>query len=448
MRFTRIAAAGALVLGTLGPPAEAAVPGGGWGDPVRVSGAAGDIWDLELAVHRGRGLAVWVRWRGEATRVEAAWQRGDGAWSDPVAVEGTRDASEVEVAYDALGRPRLVWTRGRRVVTARLERDGSTTRPVVLHRTAAGPLGTRPAYVRLALHATGTAVVGWQAVDDDEAPPYATSSVQVVTRDAAGGDWTTAQTLSSPEVDATRPEVVVDRSGRATVAWGEQQGRTWRVRAASRSAGSSWGAPETLSATSEQASAPQLAGLPFGRLGGRFAVAWPTRTEDGHGVVVRQWDGAAGWSAPVTVRSARLPGWVDLGLSRHGPVVAFAASTRRVDARQRVLVARVSPTGEVDRSRLAPRVSVYYGMHVVVNRAGDALVAWDSVRGGDHPVEAAYGARDGSWGPVTRVSAVGGDAFLGAVALRRDGDGLAVWNGGDLEDPDSSRVWARTYVAQ
>jgi hypothetical protein len=113
-----------------------------------------------------------------------------------------------------------------------------------------------------------------------------------------------------------------------------------------------------------------------------------------------------------------------------------------------VLVARVSPTGEVDRSRLAPRVSVYYGMHVVVNRAGDALVAWDSVRGGDHPVEAAYGARDGSWGPVTRVSAVGGDAFLGAVALRRDGDGLAVWNGGDLEDPDSSRVWARTYVAQ
>jgi hypothetical protein len=202
-----------------------------------------------------------------------------------------------------------------------------------------------------------------------------------------------------------------------------------------------------LSAGSERAGLPQLAGLPFGRLGGRLAVAWPTRTEDGHGVVVRQWDGVAGWSAPVTVGSARQPGWVDLGLSRSGPVVAFAAATRRVDARQRVVVARVSRSGAVSRTRLAPRVAVYYGMHVVVNRAGDALVAWDSVRGGDHPVEAAYGSRDGSWGPVTRVSALRGDAFLGAVALRRDGDGLAVWNGGDLVDPDSSRVWARTYTA-
>jgi hypothetical protein len=443
MRRRAVVAAGALVLGMLGPPAESAVPGGDWGDPVRVSRAAGDLWDLELAVHRGRGLAVWVRWRGEASRVEAAWQRGDHDWSDPVGVGGTRNASEVAVAYDASGRARLVWTRGRRVVTAGLRRDGSTTRPVVLHRTPAGRLGTRPAYVRLAVNATGAAVVAWETMDDDEAPPYSTPSVQVVTRDGAGG-WAPVRTLSTTAADGIRPEVHVDRSGRATAAWGERQGRSWHVRTSSREAGSTWDTPETLSPVSERAGIPQLAGLSSGRL----AVAWPTRSEERRGLAVRQWSRAAGWSAPVTVRSGRLPGWADLGLARRGPVVAFAAGTRRVDARQRVVVARVSRKGAVSRTRLAPRVAVYYGMHVVVNRAGDAMVAWDSVRGGDHPVEAAYGARDGSWGPVTRVSALRGDAFLGAVALRRDGDGLAVWNAGDLADPDSSRVWARAYVAR
>jgi hypothetical protein len=261
----------------------------------------------------------------------------------------------------------------------------------------------------------------------------------MVTHDAAGG-WSPARTLSSRDAEAFRPEVFVDRTGRATAAWDEMVGRASRVWTASRPAGSGWRDPDPLGEAADSLGVAQLAGLPSGRLVVAHAVG-----ERG-GVAVRQWSRSGGWSPPAVVPGgSRSLGWVDVGLAVRGPVVALAAGTHRVDARQRVVVARVSRRGEVARTRLAPPVSVYYGMHLVVNRAGDALVAWDSVRDDDHPVEAAYGAGDGEWGPVTRASATPGDAFLGALAVRRDGDGLVVWNAGELADPDSSRVWARTY---
>lgn len=435
MQTKAMAVTGALVLGLLASPAASAAPSGEWGDAVPVSRTGGDLWDLELSMHQDRGLAVWVRWKDDASRVLVARQRGTGGWTRPVAVPGTRGAGEVEVARDARGRARLVWTVGRRVRAAWLRRDGSTSSPVLLHRTPAGPLGTRPAYLQLAVNADGAAVVAWQTMDDDEAPPYASPEVQVVAHDATG-PWREVHTLSSPDADGVRPEVFVSRAGRATVAWGERLGRAWSVRTASRRERSSWGPPRTASVPSERASIPHLAGLPSGRL----ALAYAFRADERQGLAVRQWSRSRGWDRRVVVRGARMPSWVDLGLSVQGATAAYS------DAEDSVWVVAVSRTGERSRTRLVPEVSVFYGMHVVVNRAGDALVAWDSVRGGDHPIEAAYGARDGSWEPVTRISAARGDAFLGALGLTPDGDALAVWNGGDLADPDSSRVWSRAHT--
>ncbi|HEU4512170.1 MAG TPA: hypothetical protein VFR87_03605 [Nocardioidaceae bacterium] len=429
----------ALALGLAAAPAAAVAgdPGQGWAAPLPVSRVGADVWDLDLTMHDGRGLAVWVRWKDDGTRVMAARQRATGGWRAPTAVSGTRGAAEVEVAYDAQGQARLVWTAGRRVKAAWLRPGGSTSAPVVLHRTPAGALGTRPAYLQLSMNRVGAAAVAWQTMDDDEAPPYAAPRVQAVNATATGG-WSAEHTLSAADTEGIRPEVFVSRTGRVTAVWGERAGDRWKVMTASRRDRRAWGTASPLTRPSVKAGIPHLAGLASGRL----AVAYAVRSPEARGLRLRSWSPSSGWSAPMAVRGALLRSWVDVGLSRQGATVAFT------DARDAVWAASVSSSSVVTRSRVAPVVSVYYGLQLVVNRAGDALVAWDSVRGGDHPIEAAYRSASGSWGPVSRVSAARGDAFLGALALTPGGDGLAVWNGGDIADPDSSLVWSRWYSAQ
>jgi hypothetical protein len=78
-------------------------------------------------------------------------------------------------------------------------------------------------------------------------------------------------------------------------------------------------------------------------------------------------------------------------------------------------------------TRVAGRGSVFYGLEVVVNRAGDALLGWDSVSDGDHPVEAVYRPRASGWGPVTRLSSAKGDSGGLALALEPDGDAVSAW---------------------
>ncbi|WP_207085256.1 hypothetical protein [Nocardioides sp. S5] len=435
MRAVEIAVASlALAAGALVAPA-AGTAADGWEAAVPLTRSGADVWDLELSLVEGSGMATWVHWTDDRTRLLVARQRRDGSWSRPGVLPGTGQVVEAEVAADARGRVRLAWTVGRRVLTARLRTDGSTSRPVVLHRTPGGPLGTRPAYLRLAVNATGATVVAWETMDDDEAPPYAEPVAQVVARDA-GGPWSPALTLSSEGVPGIRPEVVVARSGRMTAAWGERDGRAWSVRAASRPAGEDWGTGERLSAEGERAGVPHLAGLPSGRV----AVAYAFRSEEAQGIAVRHGSSGPRWSSPARIRGARIASWVDVGLGRTDAVVAYT------DRRDAAWAASVSRSGLVTRTRLLPEVSVYYGMQVVANPSGEAVAVWDSVMGDDHPIEAAVRRRDGTWGRVARLSAGGVDGFLGAPVIAPDGGALVLWNAGDETDPDSSRVWVRSFA--
>ncbi len=414
--------------------------GEGWGPTLPVSRSGADVWDVDLALNGAAGRAAWVRWGGDRTRVMTAVQRRTGGWTRPAAVTGTGRAAEVEIAYDGRGRAHLVWAVGRLVKASMLRVSGTWTRPVVLHETPSGPLGTRPTYLELSVNRGGAAVVGWQTMDDDEAPPYADSAVQAVTRSVSGA-WSRARTLSATERTGIRPEVYVDRHGRATAVWGEplRKGLVVRTRSRQVTGAGAWTPARALSSRAVQAGSPQLAGLP----GGDLAVAFGFRGEDRTGVRVWRWVAGTGWRL-----SGRVPGglpssWIDAGLDRSGRVtVAYS------NAADTVWAGQVSAAGVATRSRLVGDVSVYYGMHLAVNPAGAAVVAWDSVRGGDHPIEAAYRPAGGGWGPVARVSPDRGDAFLGAPAVDPAGDALVVWNGGDLRDPDSSLVWSRGYTAR
>lgn len=413
---------------------------GGWGPAVDVSRSPADVFDLELAgAPDGSALSAWVRWGGARPRVMTAGRGDDGTWGAPALLPGSLGAGEVEVAFDGRGGAVAVWTRGREVRAARRTTSGEWSAPERLHRTAAGRRGTRPGYLQLAVNHRGRAVVAWETVDDDRDGVYARSRVQAVVGTAAGA-WTRARRLSTRGVEGIRPEVALDRAGRATVVWADLLDRRWRVMAASRAVRETWSDARVLSRRREQAGPPQVTGLP----GGDLAVAWGFVARGSTGIRVRRWSRTTGWSRAVTSDWAvgrRGGGWTDVAMAGDGKVtVVWTGGAGAVWA------ADLDASDAWTRARVAPPGSVFYGLEVVVNQKGDTVVGWTSVDNGHHPVQAAYRSHAGSWGEPVDISAARGDSWGPASVLEGDGDAVAVWSRG-TDAEFSSLVRSRAYSA-
>jgi len=406
-----------------------------WGPVVNLSRTAPATYGPDVAVDADKNtLTVWVRGNGDRSRVMAAWRRSGSAWSAPRRVPGTRGAVEAEIAFDGDGDLALVWAAGRRVKAVRRPAGGSWGRPVTLHRTTAGLWGTRPASLDLAVNARGHAVVSWETMDDDLDATYARSRVQAAVS-TPRGRWSRARTLSSDRRDAFGTEVVVSRTGRATVVWDEIVGSRGQVMTASRRPGKRWSPSIALSRRLPQPSDPQVAARPSGEV----AVAWsPGRSR---GIKLRRWSPRDGWGRTATVPDARVdPWWLDLGMDGTG-AVTLAWSNQA----QAVWSAQQTSSGGWTRARIAPRGSVFYGLHLLVNRSGDAVIGWDG-RGGrrsGHVAEAAYRPRTASWGPPVGLSNPRGDSGGLALALADNGGATAAWLFGPRRGT-RSRVQART----
>lgn len=132
--------------------------------------------------------------------------------------------------------------------------------------------------------------------------------------------------------------------------------------------------------------------------------------------------------------------WLDLGMDGAGTLtVGWANSVGAVWAAQQ------ARSGEWTRDQVAPRGSVFHGLELVVNRAGDALIGWDAVAGDQHPVAAAYRPDGDSWGSPTTLSP-GADSGGLTLAIDPDGDTATVW----LYRRDGSvrsRVQSRSFDA-
>ncbi|GAB3039292.1 hypothetical protein GCM10011376_33400 [Nocardioides flavus (ex Wang et al. 2016)] len=74
-----------------------------WHAPVPLTRGGADVWDLGLSLADDRGVAAWVRWKDDRTRLLVARQRRDDSWSPPRVVRGTGRLAEVEVAADGRG---------------------------------------------------------------------------------------------------------------------------------------------------------------------------------------------------------------------------------------------------------------------------------------------------------------------------------------------------------
>ncbi len=349
-------------LGLAGP--AAAQPG--WTTAADVSDPARFTYGPDVAVGpEGITVAVWPR-GDERLHLWASWRRPGGPWSTPRRVPGTRGAMEAEADFDGNGELVLAWSSGRRVMVVRRPLREAWGAPTTVHRTAAGVRGTLPASLDLDVNGRGGAALSWETMDDDRDATYARSRVQAAVG-GPGGRWSRATTLSSPRRDGFGAQIAVSRTGRVGVVWDETRGNRGRIMTASRAVGEGWVESRALSRWLAHPSDPQLADLPSGEL----AVAWNAGGST-PGIRLRRWRESEGWSRATSVPGVKVdPWWLTIGMDGRGAVTVAWSNQAKA-----VWVAEQKPQGWV-RSRVAPIGSVFYGLQLEVNRAGDAVLGWD-----------------------------------------------------------------------
>ena len=279
--------------------AAARPEGGVWQAPVDLSAPGQNAVAPQLAVDaQGDATAVWQRFNGTDTIVQAAARPASGTWQTPVDVSAPGgDADEPRVAVNAHGDAVAVWRRSNGTNTivqgAIRPAGGAWHAPVDLSSAGQNAVGPQ-----VAIDPQGDATAVWQR-------PNGTNTVVQAAWLPGGGVWQAPVDLSAPGQDAVNPEVVLDAQGAATAVWQRSDGSADVVQAAIRPASGGWRAPVDLSVAGQPALYPQLAI----DAQGNAAVVWQ-RFNGAHYVVQ-----AAGYDAAgPQLRSASIPASGTAGL--------------------------------------------------------------------------------------------------------------------------------------
>src|SRR5262245_4192760 len=121
--------------------------------------------------------------------------------------------------------------------------------------SAAGSDGFEP---DVAVDPTGNVIAVWTR----SAGPN--TRIQFATRTATG-PWSAATFISDPGQNASEPNVAIDSSGNALVAWSRSDGTNIRIQTAFRPVGGSFAAPLTVSDAGFDATKPQVSFDPPGK---------------------------------------------------------------------------------------------------------------------------------------------------------------------------------------
>jgi hypothetical protein len=349
-----------------------------WSSPVDLTSTFNIAGNADLVIDgAGNATAVWTFFDGAHNLVQSSTKPASGDWSMPVTTlsDPTVSSSSPRVAVAADGALTAVWITGFRIVTADRPAGGAWSSPAFL--TGAATAADSP---RIATDAAGNTVAVWRRISSEPGAPPGTWKIEGATRDpgqawgalANVSDVTNLTTATDPEVevlggtatamwaqsdgtknrldvaehpldgawtaplvppisdagwDSALPDLDFDASGAATAVWVENLGTDYRVRTASRPAGSTtWSAAETLGSgttvvpVSGQQDAPHVDVSP----GGQAAAVWLEKNDPDYLIRGASRTPGGAWSAGHDLTpAAGFDGYPDVAVDASGNAMAW-----------------------------------------------------------------------------------------------------------------------------
>ena len=403
-------------------------PADPWPAASTLSAAGQDALAPDVAVGPdGDAVVVWYRWDGRTNRVQASTRPAGKTWSAPVTLSAAgAEVWDPQVAVGPQDRAIAVWRRWNGTtyevqVSSRSSTKAPWSAPVTV--SAAGEETSDP---QVSVGPQGRAVVVWTRTTT------AGSQVRSAAR-ATNGAWSAPTSLSATSGDAWAPQVATGPDGTAVATWSHSSGAEYRVQASVRSAAGSWSPPTYVSAAGADAWDPQVG---VGPRGAASVVWW--RSDGSHDRVEAAASTPSGsWSAPVAVSSP--------GQDAHDPQVSVdptgavtAGWTRWDGSVDRVQVASQAPSQPWSTPKSLSRAGQGAAApQLASGPGGRTTVVWTQSDGGTSWVGATTRRSDGSWPPPTNVSGVGARAGRAQVAAGGDGTVAVAW---EWRDGPNDRV--------
>jgi hypothetical protein len=389
--------------------------GGAWQAPINLSAAGQNAGAPQVAVNaQGNAVAVWTRFDGTSRIVQGAVRPAGRAWQAPVDLSAAgQSAVAPQVAVNAQGDAVTVWIRsnGTNDIVQAAVRLHDVA-PVDLSATGQDTLAPQ-----VGVDAQGDAVAVWTRSNGTN------DIVQAAAR-PAGGAWQAPITLSATGQNAVAPQVGVDAQGDAVAVWTRSNGTNDIVQAAARPAGGTWQAPITLSAAGQNAVAPQIGVDAQGN-----AVAVWTRFNGTNDIVQAAARPAGGaWQAPVDLSAAGQNAVApQVGVDGQGDAVAVWIRSNGITD---VVQAAVRSGGggawqaPINLSAAGQNAS---DPQVTVNAQGNAVAVWTRSNGSNDIVQAAARSGREAWQAPINLAAAGQNASDPQVTVNAQGNAVAVW---------------------
>ncbi|QSP96238.1 Ig-like domain-containing protein [Marinobacter salinisoli] len=388
-----------------------------WGQATALESGSGSVAELQLAANaRGDSVAVWVQDQQVfASRFEAA----TGHWSgqERVAANAGRGASP-QVAVDPEGNVVAVWINGSdaRIYARRFNAGVGSWGSAV----GIGNPNGEGRYPQVAMDSAGNAVAVWQQSEGSALNIYAS-------RLAAGRTvWTGVERIDAHTDESHRPQIAMDASGNAVVAWRQRVSvfgnlNTYRVFANRMEAGT-WQGQIAVGTGANSVGVPRVA---VNSEGQAFAV-WRQNDGGTQNIYASHAGDFGSWSGAEQIGTA--------GTSVTQPDVA-------TDGRGNVFVVwrqygSNGSTVQVNRFSVAWQgaIALHSSLEsadlprIAANSNGDAFVVWSQRDGSEFFTEARpFVASGGSWGKAARLSGASSMPFVPGISMSAAGDAVAVW---------------------
>jgi hypothetical protein len=325
----------------------------------------------------GAALAVWLgRDRANNLRVMAATARPGGrlgsqrALSDP-----GQPAFDPDVAFDAQGNAVAVWLRF----------DGATTRVQAAFRPAGGAFGatqtlSSPAAPAnqpdVAINRSGAAVVVWLLGDGFR-------DVVQAARRPAGGTFGPIEALSDPTLDADAPSVALDANANTTVLWVQESNSTQRIASAYAPVAGLFGRVTSLSPASQIAFDPRVGVDATGRATALWSQG-PVPGSPGTKQIVTTSGSRGGFGARQVLSASRQNDQLQavLAVNPAGRAVAAWTNSPITGATPLLAALRTSRTRRFDRAAAVTARGLSAGFPAVaIDGRGRSIALWEDAVG-------------------------------------------------------------------
>ena len=360
----------------------------------------------------GDSIAVWLRFDGSITRVQARTISSAGVLGDVKALSGTgAGAGDPRIATDADGDSIAVWVRDGSVSQIQARRISSTG--------ALGPVLTlsknqNALHPRVAINANGDAVAVWRRFDGT------IDRVQAVLISAAGV-LGPVHTLSLPSGTAVfEPDVAIDDDGDAIAVWQHVFGP--EVHARRISAAGALSDVQVVSIGTQPKVAMDTDGdatVVFAALADGFAFQTFARTVSSSGIL-----------GPVRVLSRAGRTAFEQQVATDADGDSIAVWKRQQDNGKYVVQTRtISDTSALGETKTLSNGGVESSdPQVATDADGDSVITWTRDDGSSTRIQAVTMSATSVVGPVQTISASGQNASEAEVASDADGSSIAVWS--------------------